>query len=72
MRKYTNSSVDYAEKGFITFAPVAKVIKLFKCNYAAISITSVKIIRKYTDNCMNYTEKGFITLTPVAKVIKLF
>jgi hypothetical protein len=29
IRKYTDSSMDYTKKGFITLAPVAKVIIFF-------------------------------------------
>jgi hypothetical protein len=34
-------------------------IKLFWCNYVAISITSVKITRKYATSSVNYAIQGY-------------
>jgi len=52
---------------FSNIDPEAIVIKLFQCNYATISVTSVKFMSKYADSGTNYKEKSFITLAPVAE-----
>jgi hypothetical protein len=44
--------------------PGVKVIKLFSCYNATISLTSVNIFRECADTCIIYAQKGFITLTP--------
>ncbi len=62
-----------AEKSFKTLATVVNAVKLFfQCNYATISIVSVKIIRKYAASAVNNAEKSFKTLTIVVNVVKLF
>ncbi len=48
------SGITYGLKSFIAKAPVANVIKLFRRNYVAISITLVKIIGKYATRGVNY------------------
>jgi hypothetical protein len=45
-------------KMFAGKVTLAKVIQLFRPNYIAINVTSVKIIRKYASSGVNYAKKN--------------
>jgi hypothetical protein len=69
---YFATAVSYACKKIIKQRPEANVTKLFRRNYVAMSVTSVKILSEYATSGVNYAKNSFIILATEANVIILF
>jgi hypothetical protein len=43
--KHEDSNKNYTDKSFLPLKPMANVVKLFKCHYYTIIVTTVKLIK---------------------------